>query len=230
MKIHSDFDINYPSVSHKKYIECVYEFCRKNRFSMILRGSLSKGTATKYSDIDLIILGNIRGSKIDEVITLYDKPIMTNFTERPKGILILIYKDTISVDLDIRETISKEDLRDSKILLKYDENFIISDKTAIRKEIISKYIPNRPMWYKTLRLVHKGTIKYLSNKTDSAYNLLSEIKESLTNFNMNNLKLNGNFEDDIQCIFNEFCEKFEVDLKIKILFEDLFNKIGDGSF
>jgi len=59
--------------------------------------------------LTLIILGDINGFKIDEIITLYSKPVMTNITENPKGILILVYKDTISVDLDIRESISQED-------------------------------------------------------------------------------------------------------------------------
>lgn len=85
---------------------------------MILKGSLTKGTATKFSDIDLIILGSIDSSKVDKIISIYGNPVMTNFTENPKGILILIYQDNISVDLDIRETISQEDLQNSKVLLK----------------------------------------------------------------------------------------------------------------
>lgn len=220
----ADFNIAYPSSNYKNYLECVYEFCKANRFSMILKGSLAKGTATKYSDIDLIILGNIEGSKIDKFITLYGNPVMTNLTENPKGILILVYEDNISVDLDIRETISQEDLVNSKILLKYDTNFIINNERIIRKQITSDYMPNRPVWYKTLRLLHRGIIKYLSNKTDSAYNLLSEIKENLSILEIYNLNFNNNFEDDIQCIFNEFCKKFKVDIQIKVLFNTLFKE------
>jgi predicted nucleotidyltransferase len=216
--------VNYPSLNHKNYIESVYRFCEEHEFSMILKGSLAKGVATKYSDIDLIILGNITRHEVDELITLYDKPIMTNFTENPKGILILVYPDNISVDLDIRETLSQEDLIDSKVLLKYDKNYIISDQSIIRRQITSDYIPNRPSWYKVLRLLHKGVLKYLSNKTDSAYNFLSEIKESLDTLNINNLKFNGNFEDDIRGIYNEFCKRFEVDSQIKSLFYNLFKE------
>lgn len=216
--------MNYPSLNHKNYIESVYRFCEKNEFSMILKGSLANSVATKYSDIDLIILGNITRIEVNELITLYDKPIMTNFTENPKGILILVYPDNISVDLDIRETISQEDLIDSKVLLKYDKNYIISDGSIIRRVITSDYTPNRPTWYKILRLLHKGIVKYLSNKTDSAYNFLSEIKESLDALNINNLNYNSNFEDDIQYIFNELCKIFEVDSQIKALFYTLFKE------
>lgn len=224
MSTFEDVHINYPSLNHKNYIESLYRFCEKNEFSMILKGSLAKAVATKYSDIDLIILGNITRDEVDEIITLYDKPIMTNFTENPKGILILVYPDNISVDLDIRETISQEDLIDSKVLLKYDKNYILNDQSIIRRAITSDYIPNRPTWYKILRLLHKGTLKYLSNKTDSAYNFLTEIKEKLDDININNLKFNDNFEEDIQSIFNELCKRFEVDSEIKSLFYNLFKE------
>ena len=130
-----NFEIDYPSLNYKSYIESVYEFCKNNRFSMILKGSLAKGTATKFSDIDLIILGNIDTHGVDEIISLYGNPVMINFTENPKGILILVYKDNISVDLDIRETISQQDLQNSIVLLKYDTNFIIDNKEIIRKQL-----------------------------------------------------------------------------------------------
>lgn len=219
-----NFEIDYPSSNYKNYIESVYEFCEKNRFSMILKGSLAKGTATKFSDIDLIILGNIDSHKVDEIILLYGNPVMTNFTENPKGILILVYQDNISVDLDIRERISQQDLNNSIVLLKYDTNFIIDNKEIIRKKVESNYIPNRPEWYKVLRLLHRGTIKYLSNKTDSAYNILEEIKESLTLLKITDLSFSNNFKDDIKCIFDKFCKEFKVDSQIEVLFYNLFKE------
>jgi predicted nucleotidyltransferase len=218
-----DFEINYPSPDYKNYIERVYEFCETNGFSMILKGSLAKGTSTRFSDIDLIVLGTFDDSKVDEIITLYGQPIMTNFTENPKGILILVYQDNISVDLDIREAISQEELIDSKILLKYDENFIINSKD-IRKQITSEYIPSRPEWYKLLRLLHRGIIKYLSNKTDSAYKLLSEVKDNLNDLKITDLSFTNNFEDDIKCIFNRLCKEFEINSQIKVLFGNLFKE------
>jgi hypothetical protein len=219
-----NLEINYPLPNYRNYIESVYEFCKNNRFSMILKGSLAKGTATRFSDIDLIILGNIDSSKVDEIITLYGNPVMTNFTENPKGILILVYQDNISIDLDIRETISQQDLENSIVVLKYDTNFIIDNKEIIRKQVESNYIPNRPEWYKVLRLLHRGTIKYLSNKTDSAYDLLEEIKESLISLKITDLSFNNNFEDDIKCIFNKFCKEFKIDSQIEVLFNNLFKE------
>ena len=219
-----NFEINYPSSNYRNYIESVYEFCKSNNLSMILKGSLAKGTAKNFSDIDLIILGNIDSSKVDELISLYGNPIMTNFTENPKGILILIYQDNISVDLDIRETISQQDLQNSIVLLKYTTNFIIDNKEPIRKQVKSNYLPNRPEWYKVLRLLHRGTIKYLSNKTDSAYKLLEEIKSNLVSLDIVDLNFNDNFEDDIKCIFDKLCAEFNVDSQIKVLFHNLFKE------
>ncbi|MBZ9635232.1 5'-methylthioadenosine/S-adenosylhomocysteine nucleosidase [Clostridium sp. FP1] len=83
----------------------------------------------------MIILGAITRGEVDKLITLYDKPIMTNFTENPKGILILVYSNNISVDLDIRETISQEDFINSKVLLKYDKNYIVRDEPVIRRRV-----------------------------------------------------------------------------------------------
>lgn len=219
-----NFEIEYPSLNHRNYIEAIYNFCKENRFSMILKGSLANGTATKFSDIDLVILGNIDSFKVDEIISLYGKPVMANFTENPKGILILVYQNNISVDLDIRETISQQDLVDSLVLLKYDRNFIINEKEIIRQQIKSEYIPNRAEWYKVLRLFHKGISKYLSNKTNTAYNFLEEIKEKLSNIQIADSDLNNNFEDDVRYAFDIFCKEFEVDPQIKMLFDNLFKE------
>jgi predicted nucleotidyltransferase len=217
-----DLDIIYPSPDYKNFIERVYKFCKDDRYSMILKGSLAKDTATKFSDIDLIILGSMDINKVNELITLYGKPVMTNFTENPKGILILVYQNNISVDLDLRETVSQDELINSKIILKYDKNFIINNKNIRRKQIASEYMPNRPEWYKVLRLLHRGIIKYLSNKTDSADKLLLEIKDSIIKLDIVDLDFSNNFREDMQCIFNKFCEKFEVDTQIKALFNNIF--------
>lgn len=115
-------------------------------------------------------------------------------------------------------------MQDSIVILKYDTNFIIDNKEIIRKQVKSDFIPNRPEWYKIIRLLHRGIIKYLSNKTDSAYVLLEEIKENLISLEITDLSFNNNFEDDIKYIFNRFCKEFEVDSQIKVLFNNLFKE------
>lgn len=77
-----------------------------------------------------------------------------------------------------------------------------------------------------LRLLHRGTIKYLSNKTRSAYELLDEIKEALISLGIRNLSYSNNFEEDIKLIFDKFCRKFGVDSQIKGLFHYLFKQFS----
>jgi len=94
-------NLKFPTLNHKSYIGMIYDFCQRYNLALILKGSLSNGKATKYSDVDIIISGNLNNKNIDDVITIYDTPVMTNFTENPPGIMILVYPDKLSVDLDI---------------------------------------------------------------------------------------------------------------------------------
>lgn len=80
--------IKFPTDEFKNYVEFIYSYCVERGFSMILKGSLANGTAQKNSDIDLIILGSITNDDIDNIISQYNTPVMTNYTENPKGILL----------------------------------------------------------------------------------------------------------------------------------------------
>ena len=171
--------IKFPTEDYKNYIEYIQGYCQRKGFSLILKGSLATGTAKKNSDIDLVVLGSISNEDMDNIISGYGKPVMTNFTEKPKGIFILVYKNGICVDLDMRNTIIEKDLEDCVILNKNENNFLLSDHISRITDIESKWMPSRPEWYKTLRLLHRGLIKFLCGKTDAALELLSEIKESL---------------------------------------------------
>lgn len=222
----TEVEIIYPNIKYKNYIEQVYKYCEENKFSMILKGSLAKGVATKFSDIDLMILGDITEQKLREMIAFYDNPVMINYTENPKGILILIYQDNICIDMDIRDTVSCEDLEDTIILLKYENNFMVSTEEIKRKEVLLNEVISKPDWYKIIRLVHRGLIKYLSNKTDSAYILLSQIKEKLKELEIYNLDFTNEFKDDIKCIFYAICSKYKVDSEIKILMSKLFQEFN----
>ncbi len=218
--------IEYPTKKHKIYLDTIYKYCNDHNYSLILKGSLAKGTATNFSDIDLIVLGDISDENVDELVTLYDKPVMTNFTVNPKGILVLVYPDYLSVDLDIRDTICSEDLIDSKVLLRNDENIIIHNGVAERKKFSSKYFPERSSWYSVFRLMHRALLKYLSGKTDSAHVLLSEINEELPVIGITDLKMNGIFKEDIHSVFNEMCTRFDIDTGIEILFRNLIRELN----
>jgi hypothetical protein len=218
-----DVGIEFPTQYHKQYLESLYDYCNKKELSLILKGSLAKGTAKEFSDIDVIIMGNLVESEIDNIITIYGNPVMTNFTERPKGILILNYENSISVDLDLRKTVTQEELGNSKILLKFHSNFLNCNET-VRQKVHSVYMPERPDWYKTLRLVHRAIIKYLSGNLKSANDLLLEIKQNLDSIDIKDLKMTGKFECDIVAIFDAIWINHNFDLRIKRLFELLLRE------
>ncbi len=70
----------------------------------------------------------------------------------------------------------------------------------------------------------KVDIGNINFSTKDMENLLSEIKESLTILNINDLDLKNNFEEDIQCIFKRLCKEFQVDSQIEVLFNTLFRE------
>ncbi|MDQ2088123.1 nucleotidyltransferase domain-containing protein [Herbivorax sp. ANBcel31] len=222
-----DLKIKYPTDNHRKYISEIYNYCLKKRLSLVLKGSLAKGTAKRFSDIDIMIIGKVTDSELDEIINIHGRPIMTNFTERPKGIMILVYSDSISVDLDIRNTIILEEIDESYILLKNQENFKIS--TEINRRVIkSQYIPNRLQWYKVLRLVHRSLIKYLCGNKKDANELLIEVKENLGLLKIDNVEFCNEFEYNIKEVFTEFQSKYTISGDIIALFESMFLEFENG--
>ena len=216
--------IKFPTENHKNYINYLCEYCKRQGFSLILKGSLATGTAKTHSDIDLILMGKITNADMDHIISQYDNIIMTNYTENPKGIFILIYENGLCIDLDLRDSIVQDDLEDAIILNREDSNFAVSKQLVRKQDIVSKYLPERPEWYKILRIVHRGLIKYLCENRESADVLLSEIKESLDSIGINNLEYAGSFKDDIYTIFSRICKEYDVNCEIKSLFLKLLEK------
>lgn len=209
--------IRYPTEYHKAYVEKLYAYCLRNKLSLILKGSLAKGTAKQFSDIDVIVLGKLTDTEINDLILLHGQPVMSNLTEQPRGILILNYRD-ISVDLDLRQTVAQEDLQNAKILLQWETDFCVSTE-VIRYE--SHSFPDRPDWYKTLRLIHRALIKYLVGNTESAGALLSELKEKLRKLGVNHVNLTGNFITDVSRILDSLWIKYRYSAEIKELFDSM---------
>lgn len=127
--------------------------------------------------------------------------------------------------MDVRNQILKEKLENSVILLNYNLEAYIKGRDIIRTEISSKYIVERPRWYKILRLIHRALIKYLSYKTKVGYELLIEIKRDIIGLSMDNLQFNGDFRNDIKQIFDIFCLKYEIDYRIIKVFKSLFKEL-----
>lgn len=218
-------NINYPTEDHFNYIRYIKNFCNLHKLSLLLYGSIKDGTASKFSDIDIIVQGNINELMLDNLIIGYDKIVMTNYTENPKGIFILNYSNLISVDLDIRDTILSRELENSLILSNF--GWSIGNR-KMRTNLQSKLLPYRPEWYKSLRLIHRCAIKHLCGKAETAKKLLFNVIKSTEKCCGYKIK-NQNIEDILIESFYYFQNKYDIDTDVIIMFKRIF-KLLKSSF
>ena len=209
----------FPTIEHEKYIDYMKSICNQNQLSLILKGSLAHGTAKKFSDIDLLLCGKMSASLLDQMISGFDKIVMTNQTENPKGIYILNYENGISVDLDIRQSVLSSDISNNLVLCDY--GFEITDNIK-RRVITSDYMPERPEWYKTIRLIHRCCVKYLCGKMDIAQGLADEVSMAVFNVTNQRIAENESMEKRMKEAFFFLSWDFSIDQNIRKLMEELF--------
>jgi hypothetical protein len=205
-------ELNYPNINFKEYIGFISKYCKKYNLTLILKGSLAVNKACEYSDIDLVIFGKLNKSNIYEIIYNYNKPLLINLSTNPKGMLIITYENGISIDLDIRETIIKEDIiQEDRILVRNGFNL---SKHIIRHDLdISDYcdIYSNEL-FEILKLIIKGTNKYLSNKEAVANEFLIEIKEKCQKyFDIDDLNYTNNYKNDIQLVYKYLRSEYNID-------------------
>jgi hypothetical protein len=215
-------ELKYPNIKFREYIEFISEYCKNNNLTLILKGSLAINKACEYSDIDLVIFGKFTKNIIYEVIHNYNNPLLINLSTNPKGMLIITYENGISIDLDIRETIIEEDIiQENKILI---NNGLNLSRNITRYYLnISDYCNNcSNELYEILKLIIKGTNKYLSNKEAVANEFLTEIKEKCEKyFGIKDLKYNNNYKNDMQLIYKYLRLKNNIDIKIQNYIEKI---------
>jgi len=218
--------IKYPNIKFREYIDYISKYCKNNNLTLIIKGSLAVNKACEYSDIDLIIFGKLNKNNIYEIIYNYNNPLLINISKNPKGMLIITYENDISIDLDLREAIIKEDIiQENKILV---NNGVNLSKTIIRYKLkISDYCKNHSKkLFEILKLIIKGTNKYLSNKETVANEFLHEIIEKCEKyFGIKIICFNNNYKNDIQLIYNELLKKYDIDKDKQIYFNKLIGGI-----
>ena len=215
-------EIKYPNIKFREYINFISEYCKNNNLTLILKGSLAVNKACEYSDIDLVLLGKLDKNSIYEIVYNYNNPLLLNISTNPKGMLIVSYENNISIDMDIRKTIIEKDIiPENKILV---NNGINLSKSIIRYKLnISDYRNNYSNeLYEILKLIIKGTNKYLSNNKTIANDFLVEIKEKYKKyFGTEELNFNNEYRHDVQIIYNDILRKNDID-KTK---QTYFNKL-----
>lgn len=78
---------------------------------MAIKGSLPKSAATLYLDIVILIIGDLTNRLVDMTISRYGEPAMSNYIENPiETILVLVYQDGLAMDLEFRNSVTKDKL------------------------------------------------------------------------------------------------------------------------
>lgn len=216
--------MHFSTSKHEEYIDYMKGVCNKNRFSLVLKGSLAHGTAKPFSDIDLLLYGKVDSNLLDEIISGYDTIVMTNFTEKPSGIYILNYKNGISVDLDIRECVLSSEVENSVILCDY--GFKIADIIE-RSVITSSLMPERPEWYKTIRLIHRCCIKFLCGKVEIAQGLADEVCSAVYALTNQKTVKSDSIKQRMMDSLQYINQNYFIDQSILDLLEELFQEMDD---
>ena len=150
--------------NQEKYIEYVMRFAEENKIHIWLSGSFLYGSATKFSDVDISVLGNY--NTVNELIYAYGKPVYISYTHNPLGILIVIYEDGVAVDLEI---IEKIDIADKDF---FHTDDIKTYDYSRNKDICKKFSLRNDMYYQIARLFHRSLIKFLAENSFVASNAL----------------------------------------------------------
>ncbi len=196
------------------------EYCIEKSFALLLGGSFSKGTQNKYSDLDIVLMGkNVEGS-IDEIVQLHGEPIITAIDVQKKvKTLYIVYKDGIYMDLEVRESISNEDVENNFKLLYKPNNYVIAKGDMnVCKEVNSKYLSKDLELQALIYFMFKLLMKYLAGKD------ISGLVNKINNY-FNDMKIEININDikDLPNAFLWLCNKYYVSYEVKNLMNTLLD-------
>lgn len=214
--------ITCPSAEHLDYLQYIYNICRIYKINLLLKGSVSTGEATKFSDIDIVIIEE-RDDIIEKIVSGYRSIIMSNKTQRPKGILILIYENGICIDLDVRKSITSEELNHSILLNSVNIDDYVRNGLIRYENICIPSVPEREEWYKLLRLFHRSLIKRLCLKITEADSILQEIKDEIEKHF--SVSWRGKYIDDIKIALECMEKEYEIPGNFHKLICDLINEV-----
>lgn len=150
-----------------KFIEYAKQFAQNNQRHIWLGGSFVQGNATAFSDVDISVCCNAEETK--KLIEGYGEVVYLSYTQKPFGILIVIYEDGVAVDLEIMEEVmgSKVGYFHAEDIKKHHYK---RDETICRELVVQDDLP-----YRTARLFHRSLIKFLSGKQEMGISVANEI-------------------------------------------------------
>jgi len=207
-------DLKIPTERHLDYLKFLDKECSSLGIGYALAGSMANGKAHSYSDIDvLVFMGKL--NNVDSIIE-FEKPLMVNFTERPKGIVMVTYSKGLCVELDCRDYINKEEM--NEIVVINDSNMKINEREVTRKEVTSQYVYQFP-YSMDLRLLYKSLLKYLCTKEKESIDLLKEFEDQISE----SITI-GQYHEKVEFLYNAFKYKNDIEKRLDKEIRELIDK------
>ena len=203
--------MNFPTDLHQQYVTALKTYCIKHQIGFYITGSVASGTAFQYSDIDVVLVSADFSRHINALSNLLQNPIMTNVTENPKGILILIYESGFCVDMDLRLSISMAEIAEMSSIVQVPKTLIEDSPLANRDEHIYDHFKSEFSWYSELRLIHRSLIKYLAHKNKSAFALLDELIECHLALEKPAIYDQKTYVCTIKCVLEFYVKQYDVE-------------------
>lgn len=211
-----------PTETHLEYLQYVIDFCKENKINLLLKGSIATGEATNFSDVDIVVIED-EINIIEKMVSGYKKIIMSNLTERPKGILIIVYENGLCVDIDVRKTVTQDELTSSIMLNCENISNFVSEELVRNKNIRIPSIPERNEWYKLLRLFHRSLIKKGCLKQKEAESILQEIRIELEDEYQ--ILWSKDYFEDIQLALYFIEKKYAIPTELKNYIQSLIKEV-----
>ena len=215
--------IIYPSKLHEEYIDRSISTARACNMNLYLKGSLAKGNATPYSDIDLLVTVS-ENEDVRKLIYGYGTPVMISATKNPPGIFIVIYSNGLCIDLDVRLSIGRDEFRECIVLAGNKPAHFVKDYER-DADVSGIFVLDNVSWYSHLRLFHRSLIKVLSEKIFEGVNLLEEIKDIIEDTNNDKITWSGNYVSDISIALEYISEIYQIPHQLHRLLLDLIGKV-----
>lgn len=200
----------------ENYIRYAAGFAMEHQIHIRLKGSFQKGNASPYSDVDICVSGN--AGQIKQFLYGYGQPVFLSHTTNPKGILIVIYKDGVQVDLEVVSDVGGTETeyfhRDGNGPAEY-----VRNETVFRELVLRDDEP-----YLVSRLFHRSLIKYLSGKKDAGVSIANEI---VTFVKCEEEISEENYRGGMQKLLDRFSAEYPMDKEYEGLIRNMLGNMDN---
>ena len=207
-----------PTELHKAFMEYAIRFFEENGCKGLVKGSLYKDTAHAFSDIDLVIK-RMDQKTVEDFICNFGEVALVSRTQRPVGIIIVIYCNGLCLDLDFRDKVTKEEIEEADAIGSAFEESDIADSLKRCEDILES--DEADSWKSMQRLFHRSLIKWLGGKRELGYSILYEIVDFLKEEKVSLPELTGDYKDDLEAVLEAFNRRYPLNEKYASVIREL---------